>query len=279
LLQSTLKAAVSFEGIGVHSGNPCRITVCPRDENGVAFRTKKDSIEALYNMASETTMCTKLSGANGSSVSTIEHLSSAMYGLGITGAVVDVEGDEIPILDGSALPFVEAFLATGIEQLSHRRRVCKLMKPVKVQDGKKWASLTPADSFSINIKCDFTQKGLKTDPMRFDFSKDNFLKEIAPARTFGFFADMDFLRKNNLASGASLENTLVFDDKGNPLNENGLRLPNEPIRHKILDVIGDLSLIGGAIMARFDAFCPSHKLNNQIVFALFENKDNFEMID
>jgi UDP-3-O-[3-hydroxymyristoyl] N-acetylglucosamine deacetylase len=208
---------------------------------------------------------------------------SALYGLGITDADIEVENDEIPILDGSALQFVDAFTSVGMEKLDGNARILQVLKPVKIQDGEKWTSLSPADSFSVNIECDFTAKGLQTSPFSFNFSMENFAEEfteeIAPARTFGFFADLEFIRKNNLAAGASLDNTVVFDDRGKAINEEGLRFPDEPLRHKVLDVIGDLSLIESRIIARFDSFCPSHRTNNMILKALFADKNNYKLIN
>jgi UDP-3-O-[3-hydroxymyristoyl] N-acetylglucosamine deacetylase len=280
LFKLTVKDAVSLEGVGAHSGKPCRIFVCPAPLSRFEIRFMQENgvVAADFLSVSETTMCTKLSDGR-LSVSTPEHLLAAFYGLGITGAIVIMDGEEIPIMDGSALPFVEAFLAVGTESRYEKRLELRVLKPVKIQDGEKWASLSPADSFVLNVECDFTARGLKTDPVSFDFATGDFAKEIAPARTFGFFADAEFLRKNNLALGSSLENSVVFDENGRTLNEGGLRLDNEPVRHKILDVIGDLSLAAGCeIKARVDAFCPSHKMNHTLLRKLFENDDNYEII-
>jgi UDP-3-O-[3-hydroxymyristoyl] N-acetylglucosamine deacetylase len=276
LFLGTLNAPVCFEGIGVHSGEHSRISVVPLVSNAskVIFVDEKKAIDAVFNLVSDLSMCTNLSG-----FSTIEHLCAALHGLKITNALIKVEGKEIPILDGSSLPFVEAFLNVGVRTLSQNIKKLKILKEVKVQDGDKWVMLSPSDSFCINIECDFTAKGLVTKPFFFDFSRDDFLKEIAPARTFGFLSDVEFFKKHNLAQGASLENTVVFDDKGFPLNENGLRFPDEPIRHKILDIIGDLSLVQSEILGRFDGFCPSHKMNNMVLRKLFEEKSNYELID
>ncbi|MDR1982463.1 MAG: UDP-3-O-acyl-N-acetylglucosamine deacetylase [Holosporaceae bacterium] len=278
--RSTLKSSVFFEGIGVHSGNHCRVSVSPAKKgNGIVFSIGKDSIRASFDRISDTIMCTKLSSVNGSVVSTVEHLAAALYGLEITDVKIKVEGGEVPILDGSAIQFVEAFTSAGIEKFHDIIQTLRIKKTIKIQDEERWTSLSPADSFSINIECDFMAKGLKTDPFSFDFAKDDFTEEIAPARTFGFFSDIEFLRKNNLAAGASLDNTIVFDNKGLPINKEGLRLSNEPLRHKVLDIIGDLSMTGSRIIARFDSFCPSHRMNNMILKALFADKDSFELVD
>jgi UDP-3-O-[3-hydroxymyristoyl] N-acetylglucosamine deacetylase len=274
-----LESAVSFDGVGAHGGTFCRALVSPASEDsGITFLVGNDEISADFRNAFETMSCSKLSSPRGASVSTIEHLVAALYGVGITNAAVEVEGGEIPILDGSSLPFVEAFLSAGLKKQTKKLRILKVLKTVKIHDDEKWSSLSPANSFSINVECNYSAKGLKTRPVSFDFSKEDFIKQIAPARTFGFFSDVEFLRKNNLALGSSLENSVVFDENGQPLNDGGLRFDDEPIRHKILDIIGDLSLAGCEIKARFDAFYPTHATNNRILRALFENDDNYEII-
>jgi UDP-3-O-[3-hydroxymyristoyl] N-acetylglucosamine deacetylase len=279
VFQATLKSVSSFDGIGTHSGKFCSVSIFPASENtGIIFKNEERIAEARFDNVSETTLCTTLSIGNGAGISTIEHLSAALYGLGITNALIETKDSEIPILDGSALPFVQKFLSVGIKKQSSRMKTLKILTSVKVQEEERWVSLSPANSFSINIECDFAAKGLKTHKTSFDFSKNNFTEEVALARTFGFFSDVEFLKKNNLAKGASLDNCVVFDDKGCPINKDGLRLPNEPVLHKILDVIGDMSLTQCNIVGRFDGFCPSHKMNNMLLRALFEKDDNYEII-
>ncbi|MDR0968291.1 MAG: UDP-3-O-acyl-N-acetylglucosamine deacetylase [Holosporaceae bacterium] len=277
MFQSTLKNAVSFEGIGAHSGKICRVSIEPA-ESEISFLKGGDVIAANFSSVLDSNLCTKLS-AGGASVATVEHLLAAFYGLGVTAAAVRVDGDELPITDGSALPFVEMILSVGIRKIDKKRKTLRVLRPVKIQEGEKWETLSPSDSFTINIECDYAAKGLKTDPISFDFATGDFAKEIAPARTFGFFAEAEFLRKNNLALGSSLENAVVFDECGRPLNKDGLRLDNEPVRHKILDVVGDLSLAGFEIKARFDAFCPSHKTNHELLRRLFEDDENYEITE
>ncbi|MDR0632139.1 MAG: UDP-3-O-acyl-N-acetylglucosamine deacetylase [Holosporaceae bacterium] len=278
MFQATLESVASFDGVGAHSGKLCSVSISPAAKNaGIVFSNGEHTVEARFDNVSETTLCTALSLGDGADISTIEHLSAALYGLGITNALIETKDPEIPILDGSALPFVQKFLSVGIKKQSSRMKMLKVLVPIKVQEGEKWISLSPANSFSINIKCDFTSKGLETRETSFDFSENDFTKEIALARTFGFFSDAEFLRKNNLAKGASLDNCVVFDDVGRPINKEGLRLPNEPVRHKILDVIGDLSLTRCNIVGRFDGFCPSHRINNRLLHALFEKDTNYEI--
>jgi UDP-3-O-[3-hydroxymyristoyl] N-acetylglucosamine deacetylase len=208
----------------------------------------------------------------------VEHLSAAFYELGIANALVKTDGDEIPILDGSALQFVTHILSVGICRQSQKRKILRVLKPVKVEDRGRYALLSPSDSFSIRVTCDFSARGLHTDPFSYDsrpFS-DGFIIGIAPARTFGFFSDLEYLQKNSLAHGASMENTVVFDDSGHFMNEN-LRYDNEPVRHKILDAIGDLSLSQYDIVGHYDSFCPGHGINNDLLRELFKDSCNFEI--
>lgn len=285
--QKTLNAPISINGIGVHSGAECRIKIHPAiDHCGIIYkktpyRTDSEAtntIESKYSNVSQTTMCTTLSNKYGNSISVVEHISAAFYALDISNAIIEVEGEEIPLLDGSSKLFIEAILKVGIKEQEAKRKTLKILKTIKVGDNSCYAILSPSNSFTINLKCEFSSKGLITEPFSFDFSKDNFIKEISSARTFGFFADVEFLRKDNLALGASLENTLVLDNQGKPMNKDGFRYVNEPIRHKILDIIGDLSLAQYKIIGQYDGFCSGHKINNILLLELFKDRSNFEIL-
>lgn len=272
-----------MKGRGVHSGDFCSVSVFPAEENHGLLFVRSDieensSIEASYKNISETAMCTRLSNSHGIAINTVEHILAALVGMGVTNAVIKVSGEEIPILDGSADPFVREILAVGVKKQSQKRKILKILKYLRVEDGDRWSSLSSNDHFSIHICCDFKKNGLKTEAASFDYAKNNFSEEIAPARTFGFFAEAEFLRKNNLARGATLENTVVFDENGLPMNESDLRFADEPMRHKILDIIGDLSLSGYQILGKFESFCPSHKMNHQILATLFQNPDNYAIV-
>jgi UDP-3-O-[3-hydroxymyristoyl] N-acetylglucosamine deacetylase len=291
--QFTLRSPISLDGIGAHCGEICSVSIFPAPEDhGIIYikssgesvikspydRKLLDSsvvIVADYKNVSDTAMCTNLSNEAGARVSVVEHLSAAFYAMGISNAIVEVCGDEIPLMDGSALQFVEKILSAGIQKQSKERRKLKISKTVKVGDDQRWASFSPSDSFEISIECDYSAKKLETKPFFYRLS-DDFIKEIAPARTFGFFSDVEYLRQHKLALGASLENTVVFDNNGAAMNEKGLRYNNEPERHKILDVIGDLSLLQCELIGRYDGFCPGHGINNQLLFELFRKKNCFE---
>lgn len=281
MFQTTLQKSFTLSGIGVHSGKIFSVTICPAEENtGIIFhRVDTDSyIPADFKNVSNATMCTQISDKDGNSIKTIEHLSAALYAMKVSNAHIKVSGEELPILDGSAKPFIKAIHEVGIINQTKQRKFLKILKKIKVTENDKYEELSPSNSFSLDVKCDFAAKGLITSPAQFDFSKNDFSEDIAGARTFGFISDVDFLKKNHLALGASLENTVVYDEKGQPMNEDGLRFENESVKHKLLDVIGDLSLCGYWIQGNFAAFCPSHKLNNILLKVLFSSAENYEII-
>ncbi|MBO6056254.1 MAG: UDP-3-O-[3-hydroxymyristoyl] N-acetylglucosamine deacetylase [Alphaproteobacteria bacterium] len=285
--QATLKDSFSLDGVGVHKGKVCSVTVKPADKDTgiIFFRSDKggsgfqsEKIVASYDNVENATMCTQISNENGASLKTIEHLMAALYGMKISNAIIEVQGEEIPILDGSSLRFVEQISRVGIKRQVRSRKILKVLKKVKVTDGEKFEEIEPFDGFEINAKCDFEAKGLKTDPVTFNFSKNNFVSKIAPARTFGFVSEAEYVKKHNLALGASLKNTVIYNDKGIPLNDDGLRFENESARHKVLDIIGDLALSQYWIQGRVNCFCPSHKLNNILLRMLFASAENYEIL-
>ncbi|MDR3151328.1 MAG: UDP-3-O-acyl-N-acetylglucosamine deacetylase [Holosporaceae bacterium] len=296
MFQKTIASAVMLEGVGVHSGKKCRIWLfgAPED-SGLTFvrldatapskktlaRRKEHAgcIRADYRYVSNTQMCTKLTNEAGLSVTTVEHLLAALYGLGVSNAVIALLGEEIPTLDGSAKIFATEIRRAKVKEQRFRRKILRVLKPIKVGTTEKWASLLPSDRLLINMKCDFSHRGLTTPfSFSYDFSTDNFVTTIAPARTFGFFEDVELLRKSRLALGGSLRNAVVFDASGAVINKSGLRFTDEPVRHKVLDVIGDLSLCGHYICGQYDGFCSGHQLNNLLLHELFEHKENYEIV-
>lgn len=279
--QKTLKDNFYVEGIGVHGGQKCSIAVNPAPENtGIIFISNESGNKIIpnYKNVGCTAMCTQVANDQGDTIKTIEHLMAAFYGTGVTNAVVEVSGGEVPILDGSSVVFAELIGKTGIESQSAPRKILKILKPVQATDGDKYIKVEPYSSFAVKASYDFTAKGLKTNTVEFDFSKNDFGTEIAPARTFGFEADIDMVRKLNLALGASLENTVVYNDEGVPLNSKGLRMDNESVRHKILDFIGDVSLSQYWIQGRFECHCSGHSLNNVFLRLLLSNIEKYEII-
>ena len=285
--QTTLKNPFFIDGIGVHRGRDCSVTVKPADEDTgiVFFRSDKgadgfqnEKIIPCYKNVVNATMCTEVSNENGASLKTIEHIMAALYGMKISNAIVEVQGEEIPILDGSSLKFIQLINKVGVEKQSKPKKILRVLKKIKVTDGDKFEEIEPFDDFEIDAECDFEAKGLKTDPIVFNFSKNNFASEIAPARTFGFISEVEYIKKHNLALGASLKNTVVYNDNGIPLNDEGLRFENESAKHKVLDIIGDLALSQYWIQGRMNCFCPSHKLNNILLRMLFASTENYEIL-
>lgn len=279
MFQATVKSSFSVEGIGVHSNATTKLTIHPAEINtGIIYKFNDEEILAKYDNVTDTSMSTKISNSNGTSIMTIEHLSAALYALGITNAIIDIDNNEMPIMDGSAKIFAEKFLAIGIQKQEAKVKLIKILKPVTVSINDKHVSLLPGDGFTLDVECNFSAKGLKTEREIFEFGKDDFITQIAPARTFGFMDEVEYVRARGLAKGSSLDNTVVFDKNGTPINEGGLRIPNEPARHKLLDAIGDLSLAGGLLQGKYEAYCPGHQLNNLLLRKLFSDNANYEII-
>lgn len=276
--QATISAEFTLEGVGTHSGDLCRIRVKPADINdGIGFQVQDTYIAANYHNVVNTEMCTQLA-CDGVSIATVEHLMAAFFGTGVTNAVVYVEGKEIPIMDGSARPFVDAIKRVGIEQQNSHRSCIRVMQEVAVVEEGRWIMLAPSDDFNIHVVCDFSKRQLHTEPKLFQFSCEKFADEIAPARTFGFQSDVEEMRRRGLGRGSSLENVVVFDDSGGVINSEGLRFPQEPVHHKILDLIGDLSLSGYYILGKCSAYCPGHRMNHRLLQELFSDASNYAVI-
>ncbi|MCA3595026.1 MAG: UDP-3-O-acyl-N-acetylglucosamine deacetylase [Methylobacterium sp.] len=283
--QTTLADQVVIEGIGVHRGQPARVVLHPAEANsGIIFlRTnlpngRERLIEARHTSVQDTQLCTIIGDHTGASVATIEHLMSALAGLEIDNVLVEVDGPEMPILDGSSRIFVEQILQVGLKRLSVPRKVVRVLRPVRIEMGNAHAELSPYDGFRLDIEIDFKNPVIGRQTYSFDFSSDRYRREISAARTFGFMKDVEALWKAGLARGASLENTVaVGEDR--VVNPDGLRFPNEFVRHKLLDAIGDLSLAGYALQGHYKAFCPGHKLNVLMLQALFADRVNYAVTD
>jgi UDP-3-O-[3-hydroxymyristoyl] N-acetylglucosamine deacetylase len=284
--QTTLRTAVTFEGIGVHSGKPVRMVVKPADPGaGISFlRTglpngNERLIEARHLAVSTTELCTVIGEQNSGCVATIEHLMSALVGLGIDNALIEINGPEVPILDGSAAVFVEAFERAGLATQSAGRRFIKVLRPVRVEHGRAFAELLPYErGFRLDVEIDFNTPLIGRQRKVFDLTPAAYAREIAAARTFGFMRDVEKLRSQGLALGASLDNTVALGEDA-VLNPEGTRYPDEFVRHKILDAIGDLALAGGPLAAEYRSYCGGHKLNVMVVEALFAERANYAIVD
>lgn len=281
--QHTLKDSIGATGIGLHSGAKVYMTLRPAPANtGIVFRRldlpEPVDIPATALNVTETNLGTTLQCGEGK-VATVEHLLSALAGLGIDNVFIDLTAAELPIMDGSAAPFVFLIQSAGIEEQSADKRFIRIVRPVEVTEGDKWARFAPYDGFRVNLEIDFDHPVLRKRRQRasLDFSTTAFLKEISRARTFGFLKDVENLRANELALGGSLDNAIVMDEY-RVINEDGLRFQDEFVRHKVLDAVGDLYLLGSCLIGEFSGFKSGHKLNNLLLRALLDQPDSYEEV-
>ncbi|HSN24351.1 MAG TPA: UDP-3-O-acyl-N-acetylglucosamine deacetylase, partial [Methylomicrobium sp.] len=281
--QRTLKNSIRATGVGLHTGNKIYLTLHPAEPNtGIRFRRvdldKPVTIQASPSNVGETVLSTTLVAGN-VKISTIEHLLSALAGLGIDNALIDVSAPEVPIMDGSAGPFVFLLQSAGVQEQDSPKQYIRIKRSIRVQEGDKWAAFDPFEGFKVTFTIDFEhpafQDHLKTATM--DFSSTTFVKEVSRARTFGFMKDIEMLRRNNLALGGSLDNAIVVDDS-KVLNEDGLRYADEFVKHKILDAIGDLYLLGHSLIGEFTGYKSGHGLNNLLLRTLLEDQNAWEMV-
>jgi len=283
LKQRTLKDSIRATGIGLHSGVKVYMTLRPAPANsGIVFRRldlpEPVDIPALALNVTGTDLGTTL-GHGDAKVATVEHLLSALAGLGIDNLFIDLTAAEVPIMDGSAAPFVFLLQSAGIEEQNAAKRFIRIVKPVQVDDGDKWARLSPHKGFQVNFEIDFDHPVLRKHRQQanLDFSTTSFLKEISRARTFGFLKDVESLRARELALGGSLDNSIVMDEF-RVLNDDGLRFRDEFVRHKVLDAVGDLYLLGSCLIGEFSGFKSGHRLNNLLLRALLEQAECYEEV-
>jgi len=282
--QRTLKNVIKATGITLHGGERAEIILHPAPVNsGIIFRRidldPVVDIRALAENVGDTTLSTTLM-KDKVRVSTVEHLLSAFAGLGIDNAFVDVTASEIPIMDGSAGPFVFLIQSAGIEEQNAPKRFIRIKRKFKIKDGDKWASFEPFNGFKVTFTIDFDHPLFNkshTKTATLDFSSLSYVKEVSRARTFGFMADFEKLQAMNLARGASMDNAIAIDDF-RVLNEDGLRYENEFVKHKILDAVGDLYLLGSSLIGSFNGYKSGHALNNKLLRALLANKEAWEFV-
>ncbi|MCC5016255.1 MULTISPECIES: UDP-3-O-acyl-N-acetylglucosamine deacetylase [Legionella] len=279
--QRTIKKVIQATGVGLHSGEKILLTARPAPINtGIVFRrTDLDSvveIPALYNYVGDTMLCTSLQH-QGVKVATVEHLLSAFAGLGIDNAYVDVNAPEIPIMDGSAAPFVFLIQSAGIREQSAAKRFIRILKPIRIEDHGKYVQFLPYDGYKVSFTIDFDHPVFNDKPqtVTFDLSGTSYVREICRARTFGFLSDYEKLRESDLAKGGSLDNAIVVDDY-RVLNEDGLRFSGEFVTHKVLDAIGDLYLLGCGLIGAFEGYKSGHGLNNRLLRELMVRQDAWE---
>ncbi|GGI88660.1 UDP-3-O-acyl-N-acetylglucosamine deacetylase [Legionella impletisoli] len=279
--QRTPKKVIQATGVGLHSGDKVLLTLRPAPINtGIVFRRTDLSpaveISASYENVCDTMLCTSLQ-QNGVKVATVEHLLSAFAGLGIDNAYVDINAPEIPIMDGSAAPFVFLIQSAGIREQSAAKRFIRILKPIRIEEQGKYVQFLPYNGYKVSFKIDFDHPVFNNRPQtaEFNFSTTSYVKEVCRARTFGFLSDYEKLRENDLARGGSLDNAIVVDDY-RVLNEDGLRFDDEFVKHKVLDAIGDLYLLGSGLIGAFEGYKSGHELNNKLLCELMARQDAWE---
>ena len=281
--QRTLKNVIKATGVGLHTGEKVYLTLRPAaPDTGIMFRRvdldEPVDIPARASYVGDTRLSTSLT-RDGVTISTVEHLLSAFAGLGIDNAWVDVSAPEVPIMDGSSSPFVFLIQSAGIEEQPVAKRFIRVLKPVTVQDDDKWARFEPFNGFRVSFKIEFEHPAFRDRPneVNIDFSSTSFLKEVSRARTFGFMSDIEALRAQGLALGGSQQNAVVVDDY-RVINDDGLRYEDEFVKHKVLDAIGDLYLLGSSLVGAFSGHKSGHALNNQLLKALIAQEDAWESV-
>ncbi|MBI3610710.1 MAG: UDP-3-O-acyl-N-acetylglucosamine deacetylase [Nitrospirae bacterium] len=280
-LQRTIKEIIRSSGIGLHSGERANLRLVPAPINtGIVFlrKTAKGPVPVKVDGTKVvgTLLCTTI-GENGTKIQTVEHLLAALSGLQITNLIIELDSAELPIMDGSAKPFVDLILKAGIAEQGVPRTVLKITRPVEVNDGDKWIRIRPSWKFRVNCTIRFDHPLLAHQSCSFEPISEDFVEWIAPARTFGFLEEVEALRNHGLARGGSLENAVVVGPNG-VINKEGLRYADEFVRHKILDILGDLSLLGMPILGEVEAYCPGHQLNTKLVSEILTSTDCWTMI-
>lgn len=284
--QTTLHEKLEFSGIGVHSGQPVTMTLLPAEANtGIVFNVtcpkngQNEDIPAKFTSIGATDLCTVLGNMGGVYIATIEHLMAALRGLNVDNLIVEVEGNEIPVMDGSARPYVEAIRQAGLKQLPVPRCFIRVKKPVRVDMGASWGEILPHDGTRFEIEIDFDSEVIGRQKFAADLTADVFANEICGARTFGFMKDVERLWAAGYALGSSLENSVVIGDDNRIINPEGLRYEDEFVRHKALDAVGDLALSGAPILGCYRSYRGGHKLNSLVLKSLLSDREAFEFVE
>ena len=281
--QTTVASEIILTGTGVHTGAPANIVIHPADaDTGIRFVITRDNatiaeIPADYRSITNVTLCTVLGDRNGASVATVEHLLAALRGLSIDNAYIEIDSGEVPIMDGSAAPFVAAIDEVGLREHDEPRKYIQVLKPIRVEDSGCWGELTPYSGFHIDVEIEFDTPLIGRQRMTLDMSPGVFRRELARARTFGFMRDVEKLWAAGRALGASLDNTVAIGD-GRILNPEGLRFANEFVRHKTLDAVGDLTLSGAPLLAAYRSRRGGHRLNAMVLQALFADSSAWTFV-
>ena len=279
--QRTIKKTVKARGVGIHSGKLVNLTLIPAEpDHGVVFKRLDAGgrmVHAHSAFVNEVVLSTGLE-SQGVKVSTIEHLLSALSALGIDNLLVELDSFEVPIMDGSSAPFIFLVQSAGIEEQNAHKRFIVIKDTVRVENGQSWAQVSPYSGFKVTLEIDFEHKKIKESGQKLsiDFAEQSYLKEISRARTFGYESDVEMLQKKNLALGASKDNAIALSDN-DILNEDGMRYHNEFVKHKILDIVGDLFLLGGNIIGSYEGYRTGHMLNDQLLSAILSQPNAFKI--
>lgn len=282
-MQQTVKNRIECQGVGLHSGKTITMAFCPAEiDSGIVFiRTDleegENEIAAMYDKVADTRLCTVIANEFGASVGTIEHVMSALRAMEIHNLRIEIDGGEAPIMDGSAMPFVEMIGEAGVQAQGSEQLVVRVLKEVRYEEDGKWVSLKPSDISSFDGVIDFDAPVIGEQKFSTSLLNGNFVHDIASARTFGFKNEVEAMRAAGLARGGSLDNAIVLTDTS-VLNEDGLRFADEFIRHKLLDAIGDLYLAGAPIAGAYDSYKAGHYMNNMLLKTLFSDRSNYEIV-
>lgn len=281
--QTTIAREIELVGTGVHSGAPVSVILHPAEaDTGLRFVVTRNTrliadIAADVRNVKNLTLCTVIGDDTGVTVSTVEHLLAALRGLSIDNCFIEIDSKEVPIMDGSSAPFVEAIDEVGIRELSAPRKFIKVLKPIRVEDGDCWGELVPHQGFHLDVEIDFDTAVIGRQRLALELTPTTFRNEVCRARTFGFMSDVERLWKAGLALGANLNNTVAIDG-GRILNREGLRCPQEFVRHKLLDAVGDLSLAGHPLLAAYRSVRGGHRLNSHVLKALFADETAWTLV-
>ena len=282
--QTTLANNIELTGTGVHTGAPVSVTLYPSDsDSGIRFLVPGGDnggviLPADFRAVTSNMLCTVLSDGNGTTVSTVEHLLAALRGLGVDNVLIEIDSGEVPILDGSSKPFVDAIDEAGIHELNRRRQFIKVLKPVRVSDGLSWAEFHPHNGFHLDIEIEYDTPVIGVQRLQLEVTPGSFRRELARARTFGFMHEVEKLWAAGLALGASLENTVAIGDD-RVVNQEGTRYPDEFVRHKALDAVGDLALAGAPMLCAYRSSRGGHKLNHQALEMLLQDLEAWEFVE
>ena len=283
LKQATLKTPINFSGVGVHNGRCVNMTIYPaKEDSGIIFKrldlNNNNIIKAHINSIDRSYLCTRLTNKKGASVSTIEHLMAAFSAFGIDNALVELNDAELPALDGSSGEYIKKFIKYGIEEQKKNKKVVRILKNIEVSDSKRFVSISPSEDFSLNITIDYPNTLIGRSSLTYIHSKQNFVDYLSHARTYALYEDIEKMRASGQGIGGNLNNAIVVD-KYKILNSDGLRFEKEFVKHKALDCIGDLYLLGMPLLGSIECFAPGHQLNHKLVHKILEDQNNYVIED